>query len=355
MTLDLKKILAMPDEALVPIGWVREYLTQPVDSEVVAYRLQITVSGAYWAGVIRGEYHPPPLARRGPTSHSVPQSVSPEPQPAMPQRWSEKFGTKGVSRVRIFSRPTVSPFIWMEWYTDGTRRTKRLTFEGSPLLAASDEMRTIARDIARACVRELEEDYKVSFFRSMARSAEGIRPEARALLGLNAGAEPLPKPGEGRGDPGTRDAATATGSGTVGDLLDRWLSREKRDLRHKRCSVKNLKAGLGADRVLSTLVPDDIDGAIDLLGRRRGWASSTRVRHQSHMRAALKFAKTKLEWNVPDWDRIEVEKRADGDTDHLTYTILEYGPLPRQKALPQEGLEPSLLRRNVGPLFEFPP
>ena len=236
----------------------------------------------------------------------------------MPKRWSEKFGTKGISHVRLFSRPHASPFVWMEWYTDGARKTKRLTFEGSPLLADSDEMRTIARDIARSCVRELEEDYKQAFFRSMARSAEGIRPEARALLGLNAGAEPLPNPGERRGDPGTCDAATATGSGTVADLLDRWLKREKRDLRQKGISVRNLKAAIGREIVLSTLVPDDIKDAIDVMARKRGWASSTRVRHQSHMRAALKYGENKLEWTVPDWDQIEVEERSDGNTDHLT-------------------------------------
>ena len=331
MTLGLKKILAMPDEALVPIGWVREHLSQPVDSEVVAYRLQITVAGAYWAGVIRGEYHAP-LARRGPTSHIVPQLVSPDSQPTMPKRWSDKFGTKGVSRVRIFSRPKVSPFIWMEWHTDGKRKTKRLTFRGSPLLADSVEMRNVARDLARSCVETLEEDYKRAFFRSMARNSGGIRPEARALLGLNAGAEAIPKPDEPRVDRGVRDAASITGSGTIGDMLDKWLSREKRDLRHKRSSTKNLKAAMGKDTVVSTLVPDDFDKGIDLMAQRREWKSSTRVRHQNHLRAALKFAKIKLGWDVPDWHRIEVDKRADGSTDHLTYTILEYEALI-QKAL----------------------
>ena len=326
---NLKEILAMPDEVLVPIGWVREHLSQPVDPEVVAYQLQITVAGAYWAGVMRGEYHPPPLAKRGPSSQLLPQVGSPAPQLAMPKRWSEKLGTKGVSRVRIFSRPRVSPYIFMEWYTDGTRKTKRLTFNGSPLLADSDEMRRIARDIARACVKQLEDDYKWTVFRSMAHSVEGIHPEARALLGLGRGTEPLPKPNDRRLDPGIRDAAKATGSGTVGELLDRWASREKRDVRHKRTSVRNLKAAIGEDRLLSTLVPNEIDTAIDKMGRDRGWASSTKVRHQNHIRAALRFAKNKLAWQIPDWERVDVDKREDGDTAHLAYTLVEYEALIR--------------------------
>ena len=110
--MDVRTLLDAPPETLVPVGWVREHILPEPDPVLVQYRLALQVASSYWAGVILGEL-PPPLARAGRIPHGE-RNDHREARRQMSKAWREKFGTKGVSRVTLFTRPGESPYIYIE-------------------------------------------------------------------------------------------------------------------------------------------------------------------------------------------------------------------------------------------------
>ena len=317
--LELAKLLSLPPETLIPVKWVREHLIPEPNPLLVQLGVAIEVASSYWAGVIEGEF-PLPLSRPGRIKHDA-QNINHAPVQDMARRkWTEKFGDKGRSRVTIFNRPKVSPFIYIEWWKDGRRLTRRLTVNGAPV-PDEEEARRVAREVARATVDKLEEKAKRDFWMSIAARPGDIPEAARELLSEFVSLPPSPPQ---VGSPGVEVAASVLRSGTVEALFDRWLESQKKDKKTKRIAARQWKEALGPSTVLKTLTPDVVNRKALALSRSKGWADKTLANRVRHLQMALEYARSYLEWEGPNPKRIEVPELELPDTEHLTYSATEY-------------------------------
>lgn len=318
--MDVRALLEAPPETLVPVGWIREHLLPAPDPVLVRYRLALEVASLYWAGVIRGEL-PPPLAPAGRIAHGDGNDHH-EAHPPMPNAWREKFGTKGVSRVTLFTRPGESPFIYIEWWRNGKRVTRRLECGGFPV----DDV-SVARALARETVQKLEDRAKEEFWMSMASKPDLVPESVKRMLGI-----PSARPGTERAptlQSGIEIAAQAMESATVGDVFDRWLAVQDADLKAKGISAKQWKAALGHTTLLASVTSGDLLEKVRQTSAARGWSDKTRWNKIQHLSMAMKYARDHLNLKAPDPDSLPFSKPELPDTEDVTYSSEDFDILLR--------------------------
>ena len=316
--MDVRTLLDAPPETLVPVGWVREHILPEPDPVLVQYRLALQVASSYWAGVILGEL-PPPLARAGRIPHGE-RNDHREARRQMSKAWREKFGTKGVSRVTLFTRPGESPYIYIEWWRDGKRIARRLECDGVPVSDVS-----VARSVARETVEKLEDKVKEEFWMKMASKPDLIPDSVKEMLGAPATSR-RSEFARG-GGPGTEAAARVTNSGTVEDMFDRWMAVQEADMKAKTISVKQWKEALGCTTILSSLKPADLDDAVKKTTEKHKWAEKTRFNKIRHLRMALTYARNRMLLECPDPEELDCPKPNHPDTEALTYSDQDYDQL----------------------------
>ena len=317
--MDLTTLLSAPAETLVPVGWIRQYLLPEPDPALVQLEVALEVASEYWAGVIRGQFRPP-LARAGRLAHGESNGNHEHPHQMSRKPWRESFGQKGVSRVTIYNRPKASPFISIEWWENGRRRGRRLEVNGRPIPDGKPG-RDVARRIARDTVDKLEGKAVADLCISLAGRPEAIPEEARRLLADLVSMPPVPPSPY---SVGVAAAAATLNSGTVEELFDRWLEAQRNDRRLKAIAARQWKEALGGTTVLKTLTPAAVNERVRKLEKERQWSPKTTKNRVQHLRMALGFARSKLEWEAPNPDSVDVPEVGIPDTEELTYSPEEY-------------------------------
>ena len=307
--MDITAILQSPPETLVPVGWVRDHLLPEPNPELVRFLLSIEVAGAYWAGVIRGEIAAP-LAGAGRLAHGEFKEHQ-QPSRNMP-KWREKYGEKGRSRVTVFTRPDESPYVYIEWWSDGKRKVRRLDIQGVPVTNPR-----VARLVALVAVNRLEASYTEDFWKAMPSLPE-ISADVSRILGIP----------EDRDRPVAPAASQpGTASGTVGELFSRWYSMQEANLKKKSIARRHWEEAFDSETVVAGLRPADVNETIKLVAKKKEWSVKTIANYASILVMAFTYARDQLQWKGPAPDLIKVPKVKIPDTGALTYEESEYQDL----------------------------